>query len=118
MESITIGQIAVSITFLVGLISGIAYLKKHIKNWISNALEEDFRKIDDNQAEMKRQIREVDMNACKNFLVRFLADVECGDRIDEIEKERFWEEYQHYVDAGGNSYIKNKVEQLHKAGKL
>ena len=46
------------------------------------------------------------------------ADVEQNKIIDEVEKERFYETYEHYTKLGGNSYIHDKVESLKKAGKL
>lgn len=58
------------------------------------------------------------MQACKNYLVSFLSDVEKNHPIDETERERFWEQYQHYTEHGGNSYIKRKVEHLQSEGKL
>ena len=58
------------------------------------------------------------MENCKNFLVSFLARCDRGEYIDEIEKERFWEQYEHYRELGGNAYIGNKVESLRKEGKL
>lgn len=54
----------------------------------------------------------------KNFLVSFLARVENGLIIDEVEKERFYEVYKDYRELGGNSYIAHKVEKLQKEGKL
>lgn len=45
-------------------------------------------------------------------LVSFLAGVEQGEAVDEIQTQRFYEEYEHYVNRGGNSYIKQKVQKL------
>lgn len=118
MENITIGQIALIIAFIVALIKGIEYLytlvSKGATKWVNACLNP----INDNINNLSNKIDTADMNATKNFLVRFLADVEQGNEIDEIEKERFYEEYKHYTDLGGNSYIKDKVEKLKKDGKL
>lgn len=61
-----------------------------------------------------------ELESCKNFLVRFLADVEQGQPIDEIELERFHEVYARYTspELNGNSYIHSKVEKLKAQGKL
>ena len=67
---------------------------------------------------VKKQIRDVDLENCKNYLVTFLAAVERGQEHDEIELERFHEQLGHYQQIGGNSYIKSKVEKLQKEGKL
>lgn len=118
MENITIGQILLVIASLVALIKGIEYLyglaSKGATKWLNSCL----KPINDNISNLSSKIDVVDMNSCKNFLVRFLADVEQNNTIDEVEKERFHEEYKHYTDLGGNSYIKDKVEKLKKAGKL
>lgn len=118
MENITIGQIALIIAFIVALIKGIEYLytlaSKGATKWLNSCL----KPINDSINNLSDKIDVVDMNSCKNYLVRFLADVEQGNEIDEIEKERFYEVYKHYTDLGGNSYIKDKYEKLKKQGKL
>lgn len=64
------------------------------------------------------RINNVQLYSDKNFLVRFLADIEQGNKVDEVEKERFYEVYRDYRELGGNSYIQHKVEKLQKEGKL
>lgn len=64
------------------------------------------------------KIDNVQLLSDKNFLVRFLADIEQDNKIDEVEKERFYEVYKDYRELGGNSYIAHKVEKLQKEGKL
>ena len=54
----------------------------------------------------------------KNYLVPFLSKVVRGEPIDEIELERFHEEYEFYLKHGGNSYVKSRVDKLIKEGKL
>ena len=112
MDSITIGQIGLILAAIVAFVKGVEYLyslaKKGATNWFKSLLEP----INNSINSLSKKIDDVDMNSCKNFLVRFLADVEQGNVIDEIEKERFYEQYKHYVDLGGNSYIKDKVEKL------
>lgn len=118
MESITIGQIAIAVTFITGLITGLSVLTSTLKKWMSKTLKADFDSLRSEVKALGERIDNVDMNACKNFLVRFLADVEHGNPIDEVEKMRFYEQYSHYSSLGGNSYIKDKVEKLRKDGKL
>lgn len=65
-----------------------------------------------------KRIDNVQLLSDKNFLVSFLARVENGLIIDEVEKERFYEVYKDYRELGGNSYIAHKVEKLQKEGKL
>ena len=111
MEDITIGQIGVGLTFIVGFISSITYLHAKIKVWIADALSDQFK-------ELNGKIDAVDMNATKNFLVARLSDIEQDNPMNEIEAERFWEQYEHYHKIGGNSYIDQKVDKLKSLGKL
>ena len=64
------------------------------------------------------RLNEIEVSSDKNFIVRFLADIEQGNEIDEVERERFYEIYQRYKELGGNSYVSHKVEKLQKEGKL
>lgn len=118
MENITLGEIGIAITFLVGIISGISYLHKHLKEWIAQSLKEQLDSIKDEVKGLHERIDNVDMQACKNYLVSFLSDAEKNELTEEIERERFWEQYQHYTEQGGNSYIKRKVEHFKSEGKL
>ena len=124
MEQMSIGQfIAIAagvIAGLVAFIKGIEYLGGKINHCASKWLENGLAPVNQKLDMMDKKLDEVDMNACKNFLVRFLADIEQGNPIDEIEKERFYETYEHYTSPRlhGNSYIKEKVEDLKKQGKL
>lgn len=117
MENITVGQIGIFITFLVGLITGIGYLTKQMKTLIRKTMEDQFELIDSKLDEMSEKITEVDMNATKNFLVARLCELESED-LDEIEMERFFEQYGHYHNLGGNSYIDLKVNKLKEMGRL
>ena len=112
MEQITLGEIGIAVAFLVALISGLGYLVTQVKKWITKLLEQQFQEIYDRIDSLQKQMEIVDMESTKNYLVGFLSDVEKGAMIDEIQKERFWEQFEHYTNSGGNSYIKNKVEQL------
>ena len=115
MENLTIGQIAIGAAFLVALIGAIASLKKTIKGLIETALKDRFDSIDKSQKEILKRLNDVDLENCKNYLITFLSEISRGEMKDEIEIKRFWEEYEHYSECGGNSYIKHKVEEL--AGK-
>ena len=112
MEQITIGQIGIAVATIVALISGIRYLVKAIQKWLTKLLDAQFQEIRDKMDNLQKQMAEVDMESCKNYLVEFLANVEKGSIIDEIQKERFWEQFEHYSSIGGNSYIQNKIDEL------
>ena len=118
MENITLGDISLAVTFLGGLIGGIGYLHKNLKIWMANALDEQLKSIDKELQDLSSRLEKVDLDTCKDFLVMRISSLERGTTLCEIEKERFWEEYEHYLKIGGNSYISMKVEQLKKEGKL
>ena len=119
MEQITIGQIAVVVAFVAALITGGVKIKDAVKKWLTATLKESFDaqkketdEIKKTVEDIKAQLATVDLENCKNYLVTYLAEVERGEPKDAIESQRFWEEYQHYCDKGGNSYIKEKVSKL------
>ena len=118
MQNITLGQIAVAVAFIVGLATGVAAIRKAVKSWLTDTLKEEFTEINKKLDAVNKRVGEVDMESCKTFLVSFLSKVDSDASVDEIELERFWEQYQHYEKIGGNSYIHRKVEQLKNDGKL
>ena len=106
-----------------GVVAGFAL--KVGKGILNKSLKPFKDKIDKMEKDRKYQhnetlqkIDDVKLYTDKNFLVRFLADVEPGNKIDEVEKERFYEVYKDYRGLGGNSYIQHKVDKLQKEGKL
>ena len=119
IQNITLMQISVIVLFFLGLIKGVKELKKSVKEFIQKLLEDQFEEVNTKLDGMQTTITKLDKQACKNFLVRYLADIERGENIYESEQQRFWEEYDHYIkDLGENSYIKEWVARLKKEGKL
>ena len=100
MEQITLGDIATWAAFVVALGGSVAAIIKGVKKVVEKLL------------------LPLSLDNAKNYLVPFLSKVERGEPCDEIELERFHEEYQFYVSHGGNSYVKSRVEKLQKQGKL
>lgn len=108
---ITIGQISTFLGIIAGLITStgviLAFIQKILKKTIKTELDP-----------ISADIKQLDINQCKNFLVRFLADVEQGNELDEVEKERAYEVYDHYTnDLKQNSYIHTRWNQLMKKEK-
>lgn len=104
IENITLGQIQNTLGFILAFGGTIGTLLVGIKKIFSNQL----KPIND-------AIKELDINQCKNYLVRFLADVENEEKLDNVEIERAYEVYDHYThDLHGNSYIHDKWERLMK----
>lgn len=100
MEQITLGDIAAWAGFAVMLGGSVAAIIKGVKKVVEKLL------------------LPLSLDNAKNYLVPFLSKVERGEAVDEIELERFHEEYTFYTNHGGNSYIKSRVAKLQKEGKL
>lgn len=104
MENITLGQISNVLLWIVTFGGAITTILVGFKKIINKQLEPINKKID-----------KLDLNDCKNFLVRFLADVERGQEMDDVELKRAHDVYDHYrIDLHANSYIKDKWEKLMK----
>ena len=117
-EQITLGQIAVALAFVAGLIAACGTIYHFIKKALNKLFEGQIKAFDDRMTALEKRVDRNNLESCKNYLVYFLSDVEHGKEVDEIELARFYEEYKFYIDAGGNSYIKHKVEKLEAEGKL
>lgn len=107
MDNVTLGQIRDIVLWIVAFSGGLATIIKVIKSTISKAFVPIEKKIDI-----------VDLNATKNYLVARLAELKDGTGLDDISRERFFEQYEHYKKLGGNSYITHEVEILQREGKL
>ena len=107
MQNITLSEIGVFLTLITGIIGSIEFIISRVKKIFKNELQPINNRLDN-----------IELSTDKNFLVRFLSDIEQGNPIDDIEKERFYETYQRYRELGGNSYISHKVEKLEKEGKI
>ena len=118
MENITIQDLSVALSFFAGIIVSGGVVGRWMKGWLEKIFERQMAEFKDEIEEVTTRIDKVDLESCKNFLVRYLSDIERGEIITEVESERFWEQYEHYSNAGGNSYIKTKIEKLQKEGKL
>lgn len=128
--NITVAEAVIAIlAFVAGLVAfikGIEYLihqaSRVFSKMVGVALAPTNERIDTlakSVSKVGQQALNADLSSCKNFLVRFLADVEQGQPVDEVETTRFWETYDHYIrDLGQNSYIKEKVAKLKTEGKL
>lgn len=118
MEGWTIGAISVAVAFLTALIGGLKKLDGHLKGYVRAAMKEETEDLKKEISGLKTQLTKTDLEACKNYLVTQLASIDRGERMTDTQAERFWEQFEHYQNAGGNSYIKHKVETLQKEGKL
>ena len=124
--NLTVGEAVVAIlAFVAGLVAffkGVEYLvgkaSGAIHKWFSEGLEQGFRPVNQKLAELDESTKELRLSVCKNYIVRFLSDLEQGQPVDEVERQRFYENYDTYISLGGNSYLRDKVERMRHEKKL
>ena len=106
MESITLGQIAKALAFIVALIGSIAYLKKALISALNKLLEP-----------IKKEIKKNNLSNTKTNLINFM---ELADKraLSLEQKLICYELYDDYCQHGGNSYVHDHWEKLKKEGKL
>lgn len=112
MEQITLGQIGATIACIVAFITGVKYLIGEIKTIIEKAFEPTNKKIDDMEKRLTEEIKKSDLNATKNFLVARIHEMKAGEELDDISRERFYEEYEHYKQLGGNGFLTSEIKKL------
>lgn len=117
MENITIGQIAVALAFVIALWGSIETISKKVSALNKKTMEDALKPTNQKLDNLTEQIKSVDLNATKNYLVSALFDAETG-HTDPIAISRLYEQYEHYIKLGGNSYIKDRFEKLKKDGKI
>ena len=117
MENLTLGELAKVLTFLIGLIGSIKYIK--------NGTVKSLSKIIDNRLEpIRQEIKDLRENTTKNNLSSIKTDLinlmELADKkaISTEQKIRAHELYDYYCQHGGNSYVHDKWERLIKENKL
>lgn len=126
---IAVEDITTFISVIAGVITGLGIIAKFLDNmmkkWVTSLVDPINEKIEDYNNEMIRlleknsqEIHNVDLSQCKNFISRYLADMERGRDLTEIEYERFNDILEHYDGIGGNSYVHRKIDKLKDQGKL
>lgn len=118
IDSFTVKELSIGLSLFAGIVTSSTILHRSLKKWIKKQFNDNVAPIKSEIKELKKTINRVDMSSCQNFLVRCIVDFENNDEISETEKQRFYENYEHYLKNGGNSYIKHKVEKLETEGKL
>lgn len=118
MGNITFGQAAEWLSLIAAVLVASGVIYKKIKEGIAKMLESEFGAINNKLDALSSRIDTVDIETTKNFLVARLSELDRGMTMNEVEKERFWEQYDHYTEKGGNSYIKRKVDELEQEGRL
>ena len=119
MENITLGQVAAWAAFLIALVGGGIKIKKWIQEAIKATLKDELGDLKKDIASLQTELKKEDKEKTKNYLVACLADIERGQEWTAVERQRFYEQYDHYTkDLEGNTYIKTAVEQYEKEKKI
>ncbi len=123
MQNLTLGTIATNLLWLVAFIGGIIAILKYCKSIFNNVVTKPIlEKMESNKKELQQEINVVKEDLivvgedqCKNYLVRFLADIEAEEELSEVEVERAYDAYEKYTKTyHGNSYIHDRWDKLMK----
>ena len=118
LQEISLGQIAVCVTFILGFIGGIGQFKKIIEGAIKKVTKPELDAINEKLNALDTKTDRQDLENVKNYLVLVMSDIERGENLDEVEMLRFEEQYEYYTKNGGNSYIRRKYDKLKSEGKI
>ena len=128
MENITLGQIALALTFLLSISGNITSLIKNIKSPIDKKLQSALEpvnkkidnlnnKLDDMEKEHMKKLNNLELDSIRNDLVNYMSLAEEGF-ITPKTKIDMYELYDAYCKMGGNSYVHDKWEKLKEEGKI
>lgn len=132
MSNITLGQIGAFILGLAAIIGAISAIVavvikiygktvgksitaavKPLNDEILALKNEMHEELEKSRKEFRATANNLDAGECRNFLVRFLGDIERGVDIDPVEIERAYDIIQHYTeDLGQNSYIHARWDEV------
>lgn len=118
LEQVTLGQLLMSITFILSIVLGVNKIKGIFNNWVKKELQPSLNPLTEKIDKIEQQLEQLRLESCKNDLVLFLAEIERNEIVDEVAVQRFHEQYDFYTSKGGNSYIHRKYEKLKSEGKL
>lgn len=118
MGTLTLGDVAAALAFVVALGGSIGAIVKTIKKVLNGLFEEQTKNINARLDKSDAAIAKLDMDNCKNYIVQALSAAERGTKLTKEELIRLSEEYDNYTQHGGNSYIVEWHDRLKDEGKL
>ena len=107
MDNITLGQIKDTVVFIVALVGGIGTLYALLMKGFKKQLQP-----------IKDDLQEEKKNRLKSELTTFMFLAERNGDLSPEQKMLAHEDYDNYLAIGGNSWIHDKFESLHKEGKI
>lgn len=137
MGQITLGQIAIALAAIAGVIGSITVIAKFIIYFINlikknrtekeiNPILEKIKKVNDNVNSVRKEmtikmeenykklnnkIDSLEINQCKDAIIDFISDVKSGKNVSSKE-ERAYEAYDKYTNVyHQNSYIHKLWEE-------
>lgn len=137
MGQITLGQIAIALAAIAGVIGSITVIAKFIIYFINlikknrtekeiNPILEEIKKVNDNVNSVRKEmttkmeenykklnnkIDSLEINQCKDAIIDFISDVKSGKNVSSKE-ERAYEAYDKYTNVyHQNSYIHKLWEE-------
>ena len=137
MGQITLGQIAIALATIAGVIGSITVIAKFIIYFINlikknrtekeiNPILEEIKKVNDNVNSVRKEmttkmeenykklnnkIDSLEINQCKDAIIDFISDVKSGKNVSSKE-ERAYEAYDKYTNVyHQNSYIHKLWEE-------
>lgn len=117
MENITIGQVAIGLAFLVGLIGSIEFLCVRLKKSMTSVISKEIKPLKDDIESLKLSHKNDKIDCIKTDLVNFMSLAE-NETISTEQKINAHELMDEYTRMGGNSYIHDKWDKLIKEDKL
>lgn len=117
MESITLGQVALGLVFILSIFNNIKTLIKEIKVPIDKKLEKVLEPIKKEISSLKENMECSKVDSIQIDLVNLMCFAEQGI-ITEEQKKLAHELFDKYTKAGRNSYVHDKWEKLVKEGKI
>jgi len=119
VSGLTLGEIATALAFIAGIITACTVIIKLAAKLFTKTLQNALKPTNEKLDKLGSDIEAVGLSDCKNFIVNCLEVIERGEELSEIAKERFEENYAKYRGHyKANGYIKARVEEYRKAGKL
>lgn len=137
MGQITLGQIAIALAAIAGVIGSITVIAKFIIYFINlikknrtekeiNPILEEIKKVNDNVNSVRKEmttkmeenykklnnkIDSLEINQCKDAIIDFISDIKSGKNVSSKE-ERAYEAYDKYTNVyHQNSYIHKLWEE-------
>ena len=120
MEGLTIGEIAGAVALIAGIIGGLTVIVKLVGKYATRWLQVNLKPINDKIDSQMENSRKFRLGYYQDFLANFMSDLEKGVKKSEVEMENFYKNYDIYTSPTyqGNTFIKEKYEQLKKSGKI